>query len=136
MDERTVTGDGEADRELARRAAVDFLDRDIGELWPGAVDGDGRFSWRLLHSDDDAAIGEARFSGQYWRANTDPSERYVQTLPGTDRHRLRPDASGYANLMLAGDWTDCGLNAGCLEAATRSGVIAARAILSTTGSPG
>ena len=59
----------------------------------------------------------------------------MQSLPGTDQHRLRPDDSGYANLMLAGDWTDCGLNAGCLEAATRSGVIAARAILSTTGPP-
>jgi hypothetical protein len=24
--------------------------------------------------------------------------------------------------VLAGDWTDCGLNAGCVEAAARSGV--------------
>ena len=62
-------------------------------------------------------------------ANVDPSDRYVQSLPGTDRYRLRPDESGYDNLVLAGDWTDCGLNAGCIEAATLSGLQAANAVL-------
>jgi uncharacterized protein with NAD-binding domain and iron-sulfur cluster len=49
--------------------------------------------------------------------------------PGTDRYRLRPDESGYDNLVLAGDWTDSGLNAGCIEAATLSGLQAANAVL-------
>ena len=31
--------------------------------------------------------------------------------------------------MLAGDWTDNGLNAGCIEAATISGLQAANAVL-------
>jgi uncharacterized protein with NAD-binding domain and iron-sulfur cluster len=53
----------------------------------------------------------------------------VQALPGTDAARLRPDASGYANLVLAGDWTDCGINAGCIEAAAVSGLQAANALL-------
>ena len=64
------------------------------------------------------------------RANLDPSDRYVQSLPGSGRYRLAPGRTGFANLALAGDWTACGLDAGCLEAATRSGVLAARAVLS------
>jgi uncharacterized protein with NAD-binding domain and iron-sulfur cluster len=65
---------------------------------------------------------------QYWRANVDPSDRYVQSLPGTDHLRLRPDDSGFANMVLAGDWTDNGLNAGCIEAAVLSGLKAANAV--------
>jgi uncharacterized protein with NAD-binding domain and iron-sulfur cluster len=66
---------------------------------------------------------------QYVRANVDPSDRYVQSLPGTDKYRLRPDESGFDNMVLAGDWTDCGLNAGCIEAAVLSGLQAANALL-------
>jgi uncharacterized protein with NAD-binding domain and iron-sulfur cluster len=42
---------------------------------------------------------------------------------------VRPDRSGFDNLFLAGDWTDSGLNAGCVEAATMSGLQAANAVL-------
>jgi uncharacterized protein with NAD-binding domain and iron-sulfur cluster len=73
-------------------------------------------------------VGSRPGSAQFWRANIDPSDRYVQSLPGTDRLRLRADASGYANLYLAGDWTDNGLNAGCIEAAVLSGLQAANAV--------
>ncbi len=66
--------------------------------------------------------------GQYWRANVDPSDRYVQSLPGTNKYRLRPDESGFDNMVLAGDWTDSGLNAGCIEAAVLSGLEAANAL--------
>jgi hypothetical protein len=66
--------------------------------------------------------------GSYYRANTDPSDRYVLALPGTDRYRLRADGSGFKNLYLAGDWIDCGLNAGCIEAATLAGLQAANVI--------
>ena len=69
-----------------------------------------------------APSGPDASSTQYWRANVDPSDRYVQSLPGTDQYRLRPDESGYDNLFLAGDWTDNGLNAGCIEAAVLSGL--------------
>jgi uncharacterized protein with NAD-binding domain and iron-sulfur cluster len=65
---------------------------------------------------------------QYWRANVDPSDLYVQSLPGTDKYRIRPGDTGYDNLVIAGDWTDCGFNAGCVEAATRSGRLAATAV--------
>jgi uncharacterized protein with NAD-binding domain and iron-sulfur cluster len=115
-----------------RASAVRFVEEQLPALWPAAFDPDGGFRWDLLHTGPGGSEGPDRFDTQYWRANVDPSDRYVQSLPGTDRHRLRPDDSGYGNLFLAGDWTDCGLNAGCVEAATRSGVLAARAILGTT----
>ena len=112
-----------------RRMAIDFLECESRHFWPGAQDAaTGGFDWRLL-AGDDGATGPARFDAQYWTANTSPSDRYVQSLPGTDRHRLRPDASGYGNLVLAGDWTDCGINAGCIEAAAISGLQAANALL-------
>ena len=41
---------------------------------------------------------------------------------------MRADGSGYANLFLAGDWINSGLNAGCIEAAVMSGIEAANAV--------
>jgi hypothetical protein len=72
--------------------------------------------------------GPARLDEQFFKANIDPSDRYVLSLPGTLRYRLHPWDSGYDNLFLAGDWTRCGLNAGCVEAAVISGMLAAGAI--------
>ena len=109
-----------------RRRAADFIDRGLGDLLPGTVGPDG-FQWDLL-----CGSGAGRHAdpldSQFWRANVDPSDRYVQSLPGTDRYRLRSDESGYDNLFLAGDWTDSGLNAGCIEAAVLSGLQAANAV--------
>jgi hypothetical protein len=131
--------DVERENEAVRQRAQKFLDRDVATLWPGAVDGTG-FRWSLL-SDGSATSpsGPERFATQYWRANVDPSDLYVQSLPGTDRYRLAPGDTGFANLVVAGDWTDCGLNAGCVEAAVRSGRLAARAAraqLATTNESG
>jgi uncharacterized protein with NAD-binding domain and iron-sulfur cluster len=117
--------DHHADRVRAR--AVDFLDRDLQHLLPGTV-GHRGFRWDLLCGRD-GQTGPAAFDTQFWTANVDPSDRYVQSLPGTGRYRLRPDESGYDNLFLAGDWTDSGLNAGCIEAASLSGLQAANAVL-------
>jgi uncharacterized protein with NAD-binding domain and iron-sulfur cluster len=109
-------------------ALSSFLDREAGSLVAGVRGPDG-FRWDLLH-DPEGRTGPERLGAQYVRANTDPSDRYVQSLPGSGRHRIAPGSTGFANLAVAGDWTACGLDAGCLEAATRSGVLAARAVLS------
>jgi uncharacterized protein with NAD-binding domain and iron-sulfur cluster len=114
-------------REQVRQTLRGFLDDEAGALWPGAVDAEG-FRWDLLW-DDQHRHGPDRLDAQYVRANTDPSDRYVQSLPGSGRHRIEPGGTGFANLAIAGDWTACGLDAGCVEAATRSGGQAARAIL-------
>ena len=105
----------------------------MSALWPGARGADG-FRWELLR-DDEGRRGPDRLRGQYVRANLDPSDRYVQAVPGTGRYRLAPGRTGFANLAIAGDWTACGFDAGCLEAATRSGVLAARAVLSGAVAP-
>lgn len=64
----------------------------------------------------------------FFRANVEPSERYVLSRKGSTSYRLPPGGSGFENLFLAGDWTDSGFNAGCVEAAVISGLLAARAI--------
>jgi predicted NAD/FAD-dependent oxidoreductase len=72
--------------------------------------------------------GEARFDGQYWRANVDPSDRYVLSLPGSTRFRISPLDDSYDNMAVAGDWTDSGLNMGCVESAVMSGRLASQAL--------
>jgi hypothetical protein len=113
-------------RDRTRRDAVHLLHHHLGHLLPGAVR-DDHFRWELVCGADHAAGAEA-FDTQYWVANVDPSDRYVLSVPGTDRHRLRADESGYDNLFLAGDWIDSGMNAGCIESAVLSGLQAANAV--------
>lgn len=110
-----------------RRAATEYIDQNLGPYFPAAVTDDG-FAWHLL-SGANGHRGEAALRTQHVSVNVDPSDRYVQSVPGTERFRLRPDESGYDNLILAGDWTDSGMNAGCIEAATMSGLEAANAVL-------
>jgi len=125
-----------ADNDLPDRAAAEvkanalgFLADEVAHLWPGSVERyPNVFRWDLLVGAPADIEGPERFDSQYWRANVDPSERYVQSLPGTSRYRLDPGASGFDNLYLAGDWTRCGLNAGCVEGAVMSGMLAAGAI--------
>jgi uncharacterized protein with NAD-binding domain and iron-sulfur cluster len=53
----------------------------------------------------------------------------VLSVPGSDQYRLPAhDDAEFTNLYLAGDWTDCGLNMGCIEAATMSGLLAGNAL--------
>ena len=113
-------------RDDVRRNAVEFLRHGVARTLPGAML-DGEFDWDLLF-DAGNAPGEARLDAQYLRANVDPSDRYVLSLPGTGRLRLRADESGYDNLVLAGDWIDTGLNAGCIESAVMSGIQAANTV--------
>jgi uncharacterized protein with NAD-binding domain and iron-sulfur cluster len=108
--------------------AVDFMNKHSSLFLPDAQAGEGRFAWHLLTGVKDETGLEA-LATQYVSTNIDPSDRYVQSIPGTDRFRLRPDESGYDNLALAGDWTDSGINAGCIEAAVISGLQAANYIL-------
>jgi uncharacterized protein with NAD-binding domain and iron-sulfur cluster len=110
-----------------RANALEFLERRAGSVWPGAVDEAGRFRWDLLAGAGEAE-GPDRLDSQFWTASVDPSDRYVQSPPGSAAHRLRADESGYGNLFLAGDWVNCGLNAGCIEAAVLGGLEAANAV--------
>jgi uncharacterized protein with NAD-binding domain and iron-sulfur cluster len=116
----------EKHRRRVRKNAIRFLDEDIGQLWRNATRG-GKFRWKTLQpaaSGDDAHP----FDGQFWTANVNPTDRYVLSLPGTIEYRISPLDDTYANLTIAGDWTDCGFNFGCVEAAVMSGRLAAHAL--------
>jgi hypothetical protein len=115
-------------RENARR----FLNDWVLHLWPDAVHRyPNVFKWEFLVGRNEHA-GARRLESQHIVANVDPSERYTQSLPGTTRYRIRPDDSGFGHLFIAGDWTDCGFNVGCVEAAVMSGRLASAAV---TGFP-
>ncbi len=113
-------------RGAVRHNCVEFLDREIGALWPEAVTQDGRFRWELLANLD--ADRSDPLAGQYYRANCSPSERYVLSLPKTSARRISPLDRHCDNLTIAGDWTECGINVGCIEAAVMSGMLAAHAL--------
>lgn len=120
-------------REEVRNNAIRFLNRDIGKLWPKAKRHSGEFRWELLvdpaaKTADSKRATRARFDTQYWTANVNPSDRYVLSVPGSASHRISPLDNTYDNLTIAGDWTDCSLNVGCVEAAVMSGRLAAHAI--------
>jgi uncharacterized protein with NAD-binding domain and iron-sulfur cluster len=114
-------------RQRVLTQAVEYLDHHVGLYLPGAVTEQG-FAWHLL-SGANGDRGSSALRTQHVSVNIDPSDRYVQSVPGSDKYRLRPDESGYDNLVLAGDWTDSGMNAGCIEAAVMSGLQAANALL-------
>ena len=114
-------------RAHVRANAIELAERHLAHLLPGAVGADG-FRWELLCGRNGERGADA-IDSQLYLANVDPSDRYVLCVPGSDAYRLRADESGYDNLFLAGDWTDNGLNAGCIEGAVLSGLRAANAVL-------
>src|SRR5450830_477624 len=116
--------------ERAKQGAVHQLSTQISALWPEAGVG-ATFPWQWL-IDAKEGSGPARFDSQYWRANVDPSERYVMSVVGSTQYRLTTEQSGFINLFLTGDWISTGLNAGCVEAAVMAGMQTSRAM---TGYP-
>jgi uncharacterized protein with NAD-binding domain and iron-sulfur cluster len=121
----------------ARASAVDYLDNVLPLLWPQVGSGKHRgFRWDLL-AGTGQDLKDARLSqgdkltlldSQYFAINVNPSDRYVLTRPGTMQYRISPLDCGYENMTVAGDWTDCGFNEGCVEAAVMSGRLAAYAL--------
>lgn len=119
------------DADAVKANAIAWLNTEAGHMWPRAIDQkSGQFDWQLLAGL--RASDAAPFDSQYWRANWEGSERYVLSTPGSIRFRLPPEASGFRNLFLAGDWTRTTLSAGCVESAIEAGMRASRAIC---GSP-
>ena len=72
------------------------------------------------------------FDTQFHTGGSSASDRYVLSLPGSSQARISPLATGFGNLTVAGDWTQCGMNVGCVESAFISGRLAAHAL---SGSP-
>jgi hypothetical protein len=112
-------------------AARQWVEEKLPFLWPNAFetgpDGKPRFRYDLL-VDPKGRKSEDRFGAQWFRANIDPTERYVLSLPQTHRYRMSAHGTGFENFYICGDWTANGIEAGCMEAAGISGLQAARAI--------
>jgi uncharacterized protein with NAD-binding domain and iron-sulfur cluster len=105
--------DSEAPAKALREVEANcdaFIQQDLPVLWPDINDADFKIVARFL------------------RCNIDPSELYVLSTAGSTQYRLRANESGLINAVLAGDWTNNGFNAGCVEAAVMSGIQAANAI--------
>ncbi len=114
--------------ETVRANAIRFLNRDVQHFWPRAVVRNG-FRWELLSGSNDTT--ETAIDSQFWTANIAGTERYVLSLPGTLDHRVSPLDDRFDNFTVAGDWTGCGHQAGCVEAAVMSGLLAASALSGT-----
>ena len=114
----------------ARAKALEFLEQNLVTLVPGAVDPARPpcVDWNLLVETGPPTHGAARFESQYWRANCDPHERCTLALPGTGKLRIEAGDTGYANLVIAGDWIDNGIHVACMEGAVMGGIYAARAV--------
>ncbi|MBA3549774.1 MAG: NAD(P)-binding protein [Nannocystis sp.] len=82
----------------------------------------------LLAVEGETSTPSRRLDWQHFVADVQPSSLYVLSQPGSTALRLGQAESGVKGLLLCGDWTRTDLNCGCVEAATSSGMLAARAI--------
>jgi uncharacterized protein with NAD-binding domain and iron-sulfur cluster len=123
---RTSADYPHAEAKRVKEHALFWLNTHAGGLWPRAVER-GEFGFSAL-IDSNGRAGVARLEGQYSQATFCPSERYVLAVPGSSKHRLRADESGFERLVLTGDWILTSLSCGCVEAATMAGMQASRAI--------
>ncbi len=96
------------EKQRYEKVVATFMSEYVRGLWPNFQDPDVR--------------------SRYVRVNLDPTERYVLSVPGSTALRLKADESGFDNVVLCGDWTDNGFNAGCVEAAVMGGLWAANAL--------
>jgi uncharacterized protein with NAD-binding domain and iron-sulfur cluster len=114
-----------SDSEHVEQRAKAFLQGDGKIFWPGAYTG-GVFNWQALVASK-ADCG-ARLRQQLFRANGDPTARYVTARPGTRKLRISADRTGLENLTVAGEWADTGVNISSIEGTVISGMRASRKI--------
>jgi uncharacterized protein with NAD-binding domain and iron-sulfur cluster len=115
------------ENDRVKQNMLDYFKNNLQHVIPAAFDSKGNFDWTLL-VDLENKQGEDRLNSQYFRANIDSSERYVLSLKGSSKYRLKTDESGFENLYLTGDWIQNQMNAGFVEGAVVSGLLTARAV--------
>lgn len=117
-----------------KKNAIKMLNEEIKPLWKTCHKSHSKeFDWSLLVKNGETTkpngkYTEKRFDTQFWRSNVEPSERYVLSVAGSSKYRLKANESGYKNLYLTGDWIQNGMNVGCVEAAVMAGMHTSRAI--------
>ena len=110
-----------------KKSAKEMVVNGMPPLWKNLKDKNGNIHWEWL-VDQQERKGEARFDGQFFRANWTKTERYTLSVKGSTQYRLKTNQSGYSNLFLVGDWIDNNFNSGCVEASVMSGMQASQAI--------
>jgi uncharacterized protein with NAD-binding domain and iron-sulfur cluster len=105
--------------ERARRDVESLFADGLRRVVPAAFDGHRLRAGLSAVGDQPAIFGSLNATG---------SARYSQSPPGSISSRVSPLDDSFENLAVAGDWTDCGLNVGCVEAAVTSGILAAGAV--------
>lgn len=131
------------DRDRADKRLDAYVRRNLKSLlverahvfWPAVgprADGRRRAlsALRLLATDDGRSGGT--LDHQHRQASFRGSDRYTLAVPGSLQYRISPLKRLVMNMTIAGDWTECGFNEGCIEAAVMSGMLAANAL---SGSP-
>ncbi len=83
------------ERDRVKKLARDFMTQDLSTLWPKSSNQGSGFDWSLLVN---CTGEEDAFDSQFFRANIDPTERYVLSLPGTAQYRLTSGDSMFENL--------------------------------------
>ena len=114
--------------QMAADYALDYVQTLTPHIWAGIAPSVNNFDFNQL-IDLKNGSGKERFQEQFFRANIDPTELYVMSFTNSSPFRLKTDDNGYANLYITGDWIECGLNAGCIEATVIAGLRTARAIM-------
>ena len=122
--------------DKVKAQSIQYLNTTIGTMLPKATvraanglgDPMGLDFGLIVDTENPDAQGVQRFDSQFWRANIDPTERYVASPPGSTDFRLEAWGSGFDNLVLAGDWIYTGLNVGSFEGATMGGKLASFAL--------
>ena len=110
------------ERYLARSALEEKIDSDLTRMLTSKM----RPLWPAAFTDRSNASNLV--IDRHVQANFEGSDRYTLSLPGSIVHRISPLDRSVENMTIAGDWTSCGLDAGCVEAAVMSGMLAACAI--------
>lgn len=103
----------EMDRKVGKDLD-DLLKNKIRPLWPAAF--------------RDAGSAATLEITRHVQANFEGSDRFTLSLPGSIGHRISPLDRSVLNMAIAGDWTAAGIDAGCVETAVMSGMLAAFAI--------
>ncbi|MGK4000929.1 NAD(P)-binding protein [Sorangium sp. So ce1024] len=84
-DDPIAAGDPRVDDLAAlERTALDFLEKDLGHIWPAGREVAGGVRWDALF-DPDGRAGAERLRAQYLRVNASPSDRYVLSVPGSQK---------------------------------------------------
>lgn len=78
------------------------------------------------YNEETGEFKEDYLVASYARANISPSERYVLSVKGSSKFRIRTNETGFSNLYITGDWIQNGFNAGFVEGAVVAGIWTAR----------